>query len=182
MNIRQLFYKIKKDYIIKNDKDRAAYIKRHKSQSPRMGENCEIAGSVSFGSEPYLITLGDNVKITFRCQFITHDGGLYVLRNNGYAPKSYKYAPINVGNNVFMGREVIIMPGVKIGNNCVVGARAVVTKDIPDNTVVAGVPARKICSVEEYFNKNKNEFIDTSDMSKEEKKIFLIKKYNLNNM
>lgn len=179
MNLKYLFYRIKKDYLIKSDKLRAEYIKAKNIECPDFGNECEIAPNVSFGSEPYLIKMGNNVKVTFRCQFITHDGGLYVLRNNGRAPKSYKYSKINIGNNVFMGREAIIMPGVNVGNNCVIGARALVTKDVPDNSVVAGIPAKVICTVDDYYNKNKEFFVDTSNMNKKEKEIYLKKIFSI---
>ncbi len=58
-------------------------------------------------------------------------------------------APVSIKRNVWIGRSVIIMPGVTIGENSVVGAGAVVTKDVPRNTVVAGVPARIISSFPE---------------------------------
>lgn len=59
-----------------------------------------------------------------------------------------------VGNDVYIGNDVIILPGVNIGNKVVIGAGAVVTKDIPDNSVAVGVPARVIESADEYFEKN----------------------------
>ncbi len=56
--------------------------------------------------------------------------------------------PVTIGNDVWIGGNVTILPGVKIGNNVVIAAGAVVTKDIPDNTLVGGVPARKIKDIE----------------------------------
>ena len=52
--------------------------------------------------------------------------------------------PVNIGDDVWIGGNVTILPGVNIGNNVIIAAGAVVTKDIPDNCVVGGVPARKI--------------------------------------
>lgn len=65
------------------------------------------------------------------------------------------------------------MPGVHIGNNCVIGCSTVVTKNIPDNSVAVGVPARVIETIEEYYEKNKEKFVPTSGMSMREKKIYL---------
>ncbi|WP_162241708.1 acyltransferase [Curtobacterium sp. Leaf183] len=53
-------------------------------------------------------------------------------------------APVHIGNNVWLGRGVFVSPGVSIGDNSIVGAGSVVTKDVPADTVVAGVPARPI--------------------------------------
>lgn len=177
MNMKFLFEKFKVEYLIKNNIKRAEYLRR---KGIRMGENCNIAGKVSFGSEPYLIKLGNNVKASNRVQFMTHDGGMYVLRNTGDEPEGHKYGCIEVGNNVFLGRECVIMPGVKIGDNCIIGMRALVTKNIPSNSVVAGMPAKVICTLEEYHKKNKENILNTTHMTKEEKKEFLIK-YFFNN-
>ena len=60
-------------------------------------------------------------------------------------------APIQIGNNVYIGTGAIIMPGVKIGDNVIVGAYAVVTHDIPEFCVVAGIPAKVIKTVDDYY-------------------------------
>lgn len=56
--------------------------------------------------------------------------------------------PVTIGDDVWIGGNVTILPGVTIGNNVIVAAGAVVTKDVPDNTLVGGVPAKKIRSLE----------------------------------
>ncbi len=60
--------------------------------------------------------------------------------------------PVSIGNNVWIGGSVTILPGVTIGNNVVVAAGAVVTKDIPDNTLVGGVPAKKLKDLKDDIN------------------------------
>lgn len=73
-----------------------------------------------------------------------------------------------------IGTGVIIMPGVTIGNNCVIGCGAVVTKDIPDNSVAVGVPARVVKTVEQYAQKNKDRFLYTKGMSADKKRQYLL--------
>lgn len=101
-----------------------------------------------FGSEPWLITLGDNVHITGNCQFINHDGAVLILRHK--IPDLELTFPIVVGSNVFIGFDTKILPGVTIGDNVIIGAGSVVNKDIPSNTVAAGVPCRVIKPLNEY--------------------------------
>lgn len=113
-----------------------------------------VMGGSDFGSEPYLITLKQGCRISNEVMFITHDGGTWVIRNRDDKYKNVKkFGEIVVGKNSFIGARTIILPGVHIGDNCVVGAGSVVNRDIPDETVVAGVPAKKICSVYEYAEK-----------------------------
>ena len=116
-----------------------------------IGKNCHIYGDTfhMFGSEPWAISLGDNVHITAGVLFITHDGGTLVCRH--LIPDLEITAPIVVGNNVYIGTRSIIMPGVTIGNNCIIAAGSVVTKDVPDNSVWGGVPAKHIKTYEEYL-------------------------------
>lgn len=145
----------------------------------KVGKNVEVYGGVSFGSEPYLIELGDNVRIVDGVRFFTHDGGAHVLRNMGLLENADFFGPIKVGNNVHIGAEAMILPNVTIGNNVIIGIRAVVTKDVPDNCVVAGIPARVIETIEEYYEKHKDTCDFTKSFSREEKKAYLLEKYNL---
>lgn len=143
-----------------------------------IGENCRFINVTksTFGSEPYLIKLGNHVTITKGVSFITHDGGVWVFRNE--EQNIDVFGKIEVGNNVFIGLNSLILPGVTIGNNVVIAAGSVVTRHIESNCVVGGNPARKIKTIEEYreklwenadFIKNKNNL---------EKKEFLINKFN----
>lgn len=112
------------------------------------GKNVRILHYPRFGSEPYLISLGNNVTITRGVSFVNHDGGAALFRDE--YPGLNVYGKIEIGNNVFIGINSIILPNVKIGNNVVIGAGSIVNKDIPDNVVVAGIPAKIIKTIEEY--------------------------------
>ena len=103
-----------------------------------------------FSSEPYLVTLNDNVFISVGAQFICHDGGVLPFRRE--YPSLDLAGPITVKANCFVGAGALIMRGVTIGENCVVAARAVVTKDVPDNCIVGGNPARVIKSTKDYLD------------------------------
>ena len=129
--------------------------------------------SAVFGSEPYLVTIGEHVEITAGCVFITHDGGMWSLREWDERYKDLDvFDPIKIGNNVFIGNNSIILPGVTVGDNVVIGAGSVVSRDIPANSVAAGVPARVIRSLEEYGERSaaKDGAFNTKRLSSKEKK------------
>lgn len=77
-------------------------------------------------------------------QFVTHDGAGWLARD--HKGRRYRYAPIRVGSDVFIGTRSTLMPGVEIGDRCVIGAGSIVTGSVPAGSVVAGVPARIIGS------------------------------------
>lgn len=137
-----------------------------------------IYGIVEWGSEPWLISLGDNVFITDGVKFINHDGGTLLFRKIIHDLEITK--PISIGNDVYIGNNVIILPGVTVGNKVIIGAGAVVTRDIPDNSVAVGVPARVIKSADEYFNKIKNESLHLGHLKGEEKDLALKQYYHYN--
>lgn len=134
-----------------------------------------IYGNVEWSTEPWIITLGDNVHITDGVKFITHDGGTLLYRKQ--IPDLEITKPIVVGSDVYIGNNVIILPGVTIGSNVVIGAGAVVTKDIPDNSVAVGVPARMIKTADEYLEKLKKESLHLGHLKGQAKDRALMKYY-----
>lgn len=120
-----------------------------------------------FGSEPWLITIGDNVHITADVRFVTHDGGTLILRKD--TPDLEWTAPIVIGDDVYIGIRATILPGVTIGSRSIVAAGAVVARDVPPNTVVGGVPAKPICTMDEYARKMKAKSLGIGHLSAEAK-------------
>lgn len=116
-----------------------------------VGEGCRIL-TTQFGSEPFLVTLGDRVTITSGVRLLTHDGSTWLVRGPD-GERYQRFAPIVIGDDVFVGVQAIVMPGVTIGSRVVIGAGSVVTKDVPDDTVVAGNPARPVATYEAFADK-----------------------------
>ena len=136
-----------------------------------VGERCRILTNpyTSFGSEPYLVEMGNHVEIANGCSFITHDGAVWTLRDKEKFKNVDKFGKITIGNNVFIGTRSTIMPGVTIGDNCIIGACSLVTKSVPSGEVWAGVPAKKICTLDEYEEKVLKNCDYTKGLSPKEK-------------
>ncbi len=143
----------------------------------RVGSRCRIH-SLSFGSEPYLVELGNHVAIADGVKFLTHDGAMWVCREL-FDPKADIVKPIKVGNNVMIGLNALVLPGVTIGDNVIVGAGSVVSRDLPPNCVAAGIPAKPIKSVEEYWERCKQDLLDTHGMGLEQKRKFLMERFGI---
>lgn len=107
----------------------------------RIGRECRILSPIAT-SEPWLVTIGDRVTITGGVVFATHDGSGYHVRDE--RGRRYRYAPIAIGDDVFVGQGTVILPGVRIGTGAIVGAGSVLTRSVPSGAVVAGNPARVI--------------------------------------
>lgn len=98
-----------------------------------------VGEGVIFDSvNPENITIGNNVRITMRCIILTH----YIDTTKNYL--WFNHGKVTLKDNCFIGANVLICNSVTIGENSIVGAGAVVTKDIPDNEIWGGVPAHFI--------------------------------------
>ena len=108
----------------------------------------------NFGTEPELISFGDNVHVASNVSFVNHDITSFMF---SYMDKEHQYKPrvgeINIGNNVFIGAGSRILYDVTIGDNVIIGAGSLVNKNIPNGTVAAGVPCKVIGKFEDYQKK-----------------------------
>ena len=138
----------------------------------KIGKNAVYTGIPNWGSEPYLIELGNDVRITTKVRFYTHDGGVGIFRKE--YPGLNVFGKIKIGNNVFIGSHSTFLPGVTVGSNVVIATSSVITKDIPDNVVVAGIPAKVIKSLDEYLKSSlKNGVIINEEDEVKRKQIIL---------
>jgi acetyltransferase-like isoleucine patch superfamily enzyme len=150
--------KIRVEYYLLCRGDKIRYLRR---KGVRIGEGCDLLNGVECYAEPWLIEIGNRVTITSGVGFVTHDGSSRLFRDTlpGSSRFGNRFGRIIVRDNCFIGVGSIVMPDVTIGPNSIVGVHSVVTKDVPPGTVVAGIPARTICTLDEYINKYKEKMI-----------------------
>lgn len=116
----------------------------------KVGKNFHRMGGVSIdATHCYHIAIGDNVTLAPRVQILAHDSSTMMFLGKTRA------ANVCIGDNVFIGAGSIILPGVHIGNRVIIGAGSIVSKDIPDNSVAAGNPAKVLGPIDEYLEKEK---------------------------
>jgi len=129
---------------------KVAYLRR---LGVRIGSGTTIVTEVrEFGTEPWLIEIGDRVAIAAGVVFVNHDGSSRVFRDRieGSSPFGNRFGTIRVLEGSFIGLRAVLMPGVTVGPRSIVGAGSVVTRDVPPETVAAGVPARVLGTFDEY--------------------------------
>lgn len=119
----------------------------------KAGENLYVQGIPNFGSESFLIEMGNNVTIAEGVSFINHGGDGRVTKRIEKYKDGRTFGRIKIGDNTFIGKGAILLPGVSIGSNCIIGSLSVVSSSVPDNTVYAGIPAKQICTIEQYGDK-----------------------------
>lgn len=133
---------------------RATYLKR-KHYFKAIGEHCYLQ-PWNYGTEPDMISFGDNVHVATKVTFINHDISVFMLR---YMEPEQKFkarkGEIDIGDNVFIGANTTVLYGVHIGNNVIIGAGSVVSKDLPDGVVAAGIPCKPIGKFEDFKEKMK---------------------------
>ena len=130
-----------------------ASIEVAKSKGMKVGKNFFVQGIPNFGSEPFLIEIGDNVTIAENVGFINHRGDARVTKRIERYKNGRNFGRIRIGSNSFVGKGSVIMPGVSIGSNCIIGSLSIVSSSVPDNMVYAGNPAKFICTIDEYGDK-----------------------------
>ena len=150
--------------LLSNGFKRADYLRKHKELAS-IGSNVYYYSRI-FPSDAKLLKLGNNVVICTNVRFVCHDCVDILLNGliDGKHPKYY--APIEIGNNVFIGSDSVILPGVKIEDNTIIGAGAVVTKDLPSGSVWGGVPARCIGDFNSFINNRLNNKSHAKDPEK----------------
>ena len=142
----------------------------------RSGSDCEIYPEVVWGSEPHLITIGNNAQITDGVKFVMRDRGFWTLRRMRLIDKNACfYKPITFGDNTHIGWDTIIMPGVQIRINCIIGCGTVVTKNIPDDSIAVGVPAQVVKDIYEYADQHRETSPNVLQLSLEDRKELLQK-------
>lgn len=154
-----LFREIIKKIVLQEKYSSQTFVRYLRKRGVRVGEDCMIYAPDKTTIDlqyPWLISIGNHVRITQGVIILTHDYAWSVL-------KKYKSSNIDegailgasgrvsIGNNVFIGMNAIITRNVKIGDNVVIGAGSVVTKDCASNGVYVGNPAKKIMDIEEYY-------------------------------
>lgn len=120
-----------------------------RSKGIKIGDNCHIYTNAIDTDHGYLIEIGNNVTIS-HAEIQAHDASTKKIL--GYS----KVERVVIGDNVFVGTRAIILPGVRIGSNVVIGAGAVVSRDVPDNSISAGSPAKVIGSYDDFKSKNED--------------------------
>jgi maltose O-acetyltransferase len=123
-----------------------------KERGAKIGTNVDILDNCIIDPDHcFHITIGNNVTLAPNVHILAHDAS--TKKFIGYT----KIKNTTIGNDVFIGANSIIMPGVKIGNNVIIAAGSVVTKDVDNNQLVGGNPIQFICTTENYLLKVKSQ-------------------------
>lgn len=144
-------------------------------------KGCKIGdGTIAFDpksllidiTRPSLIEIGNDVLLHKGLSLLTHDfsSRVFIKAYDALIPSSGR---IKIGNNVWFGHNCTVLKGTTIGNNCIIGIGSIVTKDIPSNSVAVGVPAKVVCTLDEYFEKRRKEYVmESIDYAKSIKERF----------
>ena len=162
MSIRKMIKKLAIAIVYGKERiSRESYVAYLKRIGVRIGDNVYITDPINCEldvTRPWLLQIGDDCLITDNVVVLTHDFSFSTVSkcSLGTYPSCGK---VTIGNNVFIGTHAIILPGVTVGNNVIIGAGSIVSKDIPDNVVVAGSPAKIVNNINDYREKLKVKMI-----------------------
>lgn len=141
--------------MLKDGFARADFLRKHKVLR-EIGDNVYFYSRI-YPADPQLLKIHNNVVIATNVRFLGHDR-IDILMS-GLMDKSYskKYDCIEIMDNVFIGADAVILPGVRIGSNTIIGAGAIVTKDLPGGYIWGGTPARQIGKFDDFVARRKEE-------------------------
>jgi maltose O-acetyltransferase len=123
----------------------AAYLQTLQSRGLVLGHNVSFQEGVFIDpSHCFLISIGDDCVLAPNVRLIAHDASTKMVAG------ATRLGRIRIGNRCFLGDSVIVLPGVSIGDHCIVGAGSVVSRDIPAGSVAAGNPAKVLKSTRDY--------------------------------
>lgn len=137
-----------------------AYLDWVRKQGVKIGDGCQVKNPRRIWidtTRPSLLEIGSRVFLHENMSILTHDwtGWCFVPMYGEFIP-SHKRTKI--GNNIWFGEGVKVLSGVEIGDNCIIGAYSVVTRNIPANSVAVGTPCKVVCSTEEFYNRRRNAY------------------------
>lgn len=163
--------RIVKKIIYHNHSTNDEYISFLKSKGAKIGE-----GTVFYSPQKHpvdetschFIAIGSNCRITEGVTILGHDYSYAVCRPTHHA-MLLKSGVTSIGDNVFIGINAIVLMNTVIGNNCIIGAGAVVSGKFGDNLVIAGNPAKEVCTLEEYYRKLRKNFENSARIYYERK-------------
>jgi maltose O-acetyltransferase len=125
----------------------------------KLGKNVFITTPIRIDSSAAnLISIGDNAVISGGAVILGHDASTNQLMNRT------RRGRVTIGAKTFIGLNAVILPNIKIGDRVVVGAGSVVTHDVPSDVVVAGNPAKIICTTDEYVKRQKEVLMTNPDL------------------
>jgi acetyltransferase-like isoleucine patch superfamily enzyme len=143
-----------------------------RTQGVRIGTDCDIITKANnFGSEPWLVEIGNHVTLTLGVTFITHDASSRLFRDKIHGMNRHfgnRYGTIRILDNSFIGINAIILPGVTIGPDSIVGTGSLVTRTVPPSTVWAGNPARHICTLDEFIERYESKMIPVNAVTRDD--------------
>ena len=129
------------------------YLKLCIAKGLKVGRKVRFVEVPQFGTEPFLIEIGDETTFSNNVRFVNHDGGQNALHFFEKYRDVRTFGRIKIGKQCLIGADTILMPGVEMQDNCILGAGSILTTSMKKGSVFAGIPAKFICTVEEYGDK-----------------------------